>query len=253
MGSISSSPGSRPQVNPPPRAGDSRSVVASHLAQVLARIRTAETRFGRPAGSVALLAVSKKQGVDKIRAAHAAGQIAFGESYLNEALDKMDALADIPLEWHFIGRIQGNKTRKIAERFAWVHGLDDLHHARRLSEQRPAELPPINACVQVNLSGEMSKAGVSADAAKDLLLGCRELSNIRIVGLMTLPQQAEGEGAQRGPFRALRMLRERLATTDCPLTQLSIGMSGDLEAAIAEGATIVRVGTAVFGPRPAPE
>jgi pyridoxal phosphate enzyme (YggS family) len=223
--------------------------VAAHLAQVRARIRTAEERFGRPPGSVSLLAVSKKQDVWKIRAAHAAGQNAFGESYAQEALGKMDALADLTLDWHFIGRIQGNKTRQIAGRFAWVHGLCDPHHARRLSDQRPPDLAPLNACIQVNLDAEESKAGLVPEAVGELLEACANLPNIRIVGLMTLPAPAVGEQAQRAPFRALRLLRDRLATPDRPLAVLSMGMSDDLEAAIAEGATLVRVGTAVFGPR----
>lgn len=234
----------------PTSQGDLTVVVANRLAQVRSRIRAAEVRFSRPPGCVALLAVSKKQGADKIRAAHAAGQNAFGESYLSEALEKMEALADLALEWHFIGRIQGNKTRQIAERFAWVHGLDDLRHARRLSQQRPAALPPLKVCIQVNLSAEASKAGIPADAAANLLLGCYELPNIDIVGFMALPAPTTDEAAQRLPFRALRRLRDRLATPDCPLAELSMGMSADLEAAVAEGATMVRVGTAVFGQRP---
>jgi len=233
-----------------PTAGESLTlIVSSHLAQVRSRIRAAEVRFGRPPGSVTLLAVSKKQGTDKIRAAYTAGQSAFGESYLNEALEKIDALADLKLEWHFIGHIQGNKTRQISEHFAWVHGLDDLRHARRLSQQRPPNLPPLKACIQINLSAEASKGGVPAETAADLLLGCRELPNIEIVGLMTLPAPVALEAAQRPPFHALRLLRDRLATSDSPLPELSMGMSADLEAAIAEGATMVRVGTAVFGER----
>lgn len=224
--------------------------VAEHLSAVRARIRDAEVRFGRAPGGVALLAVSKQQPVEKLRAACAAGQRAFGENYLQDALPKMDALSDLPgIEWHFIGRIQGNKTRAIAERFAWVHSLCDLGHARRLSAQRPAGLPPLRACVQVNLSGEASKGGLAPEAVGDFLAACAELPGLAIVGLMTLPAPAEGEAAQRAPFAALRALRERLATPACPLPELSMGMSDDLEAAVAEGATIVRIGTAVFGPR----
>jgi pyridoxal phosphate enzyme (YggS family) len=223
--------------------------VADRLARVRERILDAETRFGRPAGDVRLLAVSKKHGPDKIRSAFAAGQTAFGESYLSEALEKIEALSDLATEWHFIGRIQSNKTRKIAEQFAWVHGLADLRHAQRLSQQRPPQLPPLKACIQVNISGEGTKAGVSPEEAAELLVGSRDLPNIEIVGLMALPAPAADEEAQRLPFRALRRLRDRLASADCPLPELSMGMSADLEAAIAEGATIVRVGTAVFGPR----
>lgn len=223
--------------------------VADHLAQVRARIRAAELRFGREPGSVSLVAVSKKQDTGKIRAAFAAGQRAFGESYLQEAVEKMTVLADLPAEWHFIGRIQGNKTRQVAERFAWVHGLCDLRHARRLSEQRPPGMPPLRACVQVNLSGEETKAGLAPEAVPGILTACAELGNLEILGLMTLPAPAQGEAAQRLPFRRLRELRDRLATPARPLGVLSMGMSDDLEAAIAEGATLVRVGTAVFGPR----
>jgi pyridoxal phosphate enzyme (YggS family) len=224
--------------------------VPHHLAAVRARIAAAEARFGRAPGSVALLAVSKKQEPAKIRAAHAAGHRAFGESYLQEALGKMDALADLDaVEWHFIGRVQGNKTRPIAERFAWVHSLSDPHHARRLSDQRPEDLPPLRVCLQVNLSGEASKSGVAPEDAAALLAACDGLPGIEVVGLMTLPALTETEEAQRAPFRALRTLRERLATPARPLPVLSMGTTDDLEAAVAEGATIVRIGTAVFGPR----
>jgi len=224
--------------------------IAQHRNQVLARIQAATERAGRPAGSVVLIAVSKKQSAAAIRAAHAAGQRAFGESYLQEALDKQVRLADLgDIEWHFIGRIQSNKTRQIAAHFDWVHGLADLGHARRLSEQRPASRPPLNVCLQVNLSGEASKGGVAPDAVGALLEQCRELPGLRVRGLMTLPAPSEDETEQRRPFRALRELRDRLATPDCPLDVLSIGMSDDLEAAILEGATQVRIGTAVFGAR----
>jgi pyridoxal phosphate enzyme (YggS family) len=223
--------------------------VADHLAQVRARIRAAEDRFGRASGSVVLLAVSKLQEVNKIRAAHAAGQDAFGESYVQEAIAKMDALDDLPLEWHFIGRIQSNKTQWIAERFAWLHSLCDLRHARRLSEQRPEGLPPLKVCCQVNLSGEASKGGLPPAAVGDFVSECAALPRLDLVGLMTLPAPAADLEAQRAPFRELRLLRDRLASPSCPLHVLSMGMSDDLEAAIAEGATLVRVGTAVFGPR----
>lgn len=224
--------------------------VPEHLAEVHARIRAAESRFGRAPGSVALLAVSKQQPVEKLRAAYAAGQRAFGENYLQDAIPKLDLLCDLAgIEWHFIGRIQGNKTRPIAERFAWVHSLCDLGHARRLAAQRPPALPPLRACVQVNLSGEATKGGLAPEAVGDFLAACAGLPGLAIVGLMTLPAPAEGEVAQRAPFAALRMLRDRLASPACPLPELSMGMSDDLEAAVAEGATIVRIGTAVFGPR----
>lgn len=225
--------------------------IAQHRNQVLARIRAATERAGRPAGSVALIAVSKKQPAEAIRAAHAAGQRAFGESYLQEALDKQALLADLTdIEWHFIGRIQSNKTRQIAAHFDWVHGVAEAAHARRLSEQRPASRPPLNICLQVNLSGEASKGGVTPDEVGALLEQCRDLPGLRVRGLMTLPAPSDDEVEQRRPFRALRELRDRLATPECPLDVLSMGMSDDLEAAILEGATQVRIGTAVFGARP---
>jgi pyridoxal phosphate enzyme (YggS family) len=223
--------------------------VSSQLAQVLERIRAAEERFGRPPGSVDLLAVSKKQPAAKIRAAHEAGQRIFGESYPQEAAEKMEALAGLPVSWHFIGRIQSNKTRLIAERFDWVHSLCELKHARRLSAQRPAAMPALKACVQVKLSGEPTKAGLAPAEVADFLAACDGLPRLDVTGLMTLPAPSASEEAQRRPFRELRSMRDRLATTARPLPALSMGMSEDLEAAIAEGATIVRVGTAVFGPR----
>lgn len=227
-------------------AGDD---VAGRLARVRERIRAAELQYGREPGSVRLLAVSKMQPVEKIRAALQAGQRAFGESYPQEGRAKMTALGPRDIEWHFIGRIQGNKTRDIAASFDWVHSLFEPRHAQRLSEQRPPGRPPLSVCVQVNLSGEATKGGLPPEAVAGLLDACRELAGIRIEGLMTLPAPAVGLDAQRRPFAALRALRERLATPDLPLATLSMGMSDDLEAAVAEGATIVRVGTAVFGPR----
>ena len=223
--------------------------VAARLALVRERIRAAEERFGREPNSVALLAVSKKQGGAKIRAAFQAGQKSFGESYPQEALKKMDGLGTPGVEWHFIGRIQSNKTRQIADHFDWVHSLCDLKHARRLSQQRSAELSPLAACVQVNLDEEPGKAGLAPANVAGFIAACENLPGLDLVGLMTLPAPAEGEEAQRRPFRELRLLRNRLATSSLPLPVLSMGMSADLEAAIAEGATIVRVGTAIFGPR----
>jgi len=228
----------------------SQATIPERLAAVLRRIRAAEERYGRPPGSVALVAVSKRHPADAIRTARAAGQHAFGENYVQEALAKQAELAQLDIEWHFIGRIQANKTRPIAEHFAWVHSLCDLHHARRLDAQRPAQLPPLQACIQVNTSGEASKEGLAPEAVGGLLDACSALRHIQIRGLMTLPAPADDEEGQRRPLRALRELRDRLATPDRPLTVLSMGMSDDLEAAVAEGATLVRIGTAVFGPRP---
>ncbi|TCT21943.1 YggS family pyridoxal phosphate-dependent enzyme [Thiobaca trueperi] len=223
--------------------------IEASLRQTQARIRTAAERAGRDPESVALIAVSKKQSAEAIRAAYEAGQRAFGESYLQEALDKISQLADLDIDWHFIGRIQANKTRQIATHFAWVHGLADSAHARRLSEQRPGEMPPLNVCLQVNLSGESSKGGIEPSAVPDLLNLCETLPGLRVRGLMTLPAPSDDETTQRQPFRALRMLRDQLATPTRPLSCLSMGMSDDLEAAILEGATFVRIGTAIFGER----
>jgi len=222
---------------------------ATRLDAVRERIRAAEKRYGRAPGSVALLAVSKKQAAAKLRAAFAAGQTAFGESYAQEATEKMEALGTLDIQWHFIGRIQGNKTRQIAEHFDWVHSLCDLRHARRLSEQRPAGLSPLAACVQIHLDGKSGKAGLAPDQVADFVGACAELPRLRLAGLMTLPAPTEDEAAQRRSFRALCLLRDRLATPERPLAMLSMGMSADLEAAVAEGATLVRVGTALFGPR----
>lgn len=224
--------------------------VADRLEQVRGRIRAAARSAGRAEDSVKLVAVSKRHGVEAVRAAFAAGQRLFGESYAQEGIDKQGELGDLPIEWHFIGRIQGNKTRAIAEHFDWVHGLADPHHAERLSEQRPVGKTPLRVCLQVNLSGEATKGGVSPEAVADLLATCADLPRIRVVGLMTLPAPATDPELQRRPFRQLRELRDRLATPALPLDCLSMGMSDDLEAAIAEGATLVRVGTAIFGPRP---
>ncbi len=224
--------------------------VASHLAAVLERIRSAEARFGRPPGSVRLIAVSKVQDASKVRQAYAAGQRAFGESYPQEAREKMPMLADLDIEWHFIGRIQGNKTREIAAGFDWVHSLCDIRHARRLNDQRPLDKGPLSICIQVNLSGEPTKAGLAPDQVSGFLDACADLEQLCIRGLMVLPAPAPRLAEQRIPFARLRELRDQLATPARALPSLSMGMSADLEAAVAEGADMVRIGTAVFGPRP---
>jgi len=224
--------------------------IPTRLGQVQDRLRAACERAGRAPDSVALIAVSKKQPAEAIRAAYRAGQRVFGESYLQEALDKITELSDLDIEWHFIGRIQSNKTRQIASHFDWVHGLSDPDHARRLNDQRPPEAPPLDVCLQINLSGEDSKSGIAAEQASELLALCDSLPRLRVRGLMTLPAPSDDEDAQRIPFRALRALRDALTTADRRLECLSMGMSDDLEAAVLEGATHVRIGTAVFGPRP---
>jgi len=222
---------------------------AAGVRAVLARIRQAEQRFHRPPGSVSLLAVSKGHPAEALAAAASAGQRLFGESYLQEALGKMLALAPLDLEWHFIGPVQSNKTRGVAERFAWVHSVDRLRIARRLSEQRPAALPPLNLCLQVNVSGEVSKSGLPPDEVVDIARQVATLPRLRLRGLMTIPAPGDDFVAQREPFARLRRLRERLIEEGLALDTLSMGMTDDLEAAIAEGASLVRVGTAIFGPR----
>ena len=224
------------------------SPIADRVQRVLERIHAAERLAGRPQGAVALVAVSKTQPSEAIRLAAAAGQLVFGENYLQEALAKQDELTDLPeLTWHFIGPIQSNKTRPIAERFDWVHTVDRLRIAERLSQQRPADKPPLNVCLQVNVSGEASKSGISLVALPELAAAVAQLPRLRLRGLMTIPAPANGLAQQRMPFR---ILREAMISLALPgLDTLSMGMSDDLEAAILEGATLVRVGTALFGPR----
>jgi len=231
--------------------------LAARLAAVRARIRRAAEAAGRDADAVRLLAVSKHHPPEALAALYRAGQHAFGESYVQEALEKQARLQGLPLEWHFIGPLQGNKTRKVAERFAWVHSIDRERIARRLSDQRPPQLGPLQVCIQVNVSGEASKSGVAPEAALDLARRVAGLPGLRLRGLMTLPARSDDFHAQRRPFARLRALRDDIAAAlGEPLDTLSMGMSGDLEAAIREGATWVRVGTALFGPRadaPRPE
>lgn len=223
--------------------------IAESLQSLKRRITEAEQRFGRRPGSVTLLAVSKVHPAAAIKEAYSAGQHAFGENYLQEALVKIHELTDLDLEWHFIGPIQSNKTRLIAEHFHWVHSVDRLKIARRLSEQRGANLPPLNVCVQVNVSDELSKSGVTLDEVSDLVLAVAELPQVHLRGLMTIPLPSAEFNAQRAPYRTLRSALERLSASGPPLDTLSMGMTADMEAAIAEGATIVRVGTAIFGAR----
>ncbi|CAM2144649.1 hypothetical protein C7399_101420 [Paraburkholderia tropica] len=222
-----------------------------NLEAVHERIAAAARSAGRAPESVALLAVSKTFPADDVRAAHAAGQRAFGENYVQEAVDKIEALADLraSLEWHFIGPLQSNKTRPVAERFDWVHSIDRLKIAQRLSEQRPAGMPPLNVCLQVNVSGEASKSGTAPEEAVQIAHAIAALPNLRLRGLMSIPEPAETPEAQRAPHRQLRELFDALRADGLALDTLSMGMSADLEAAVLEGATIVRVGTAIFGGR----
>lgn len=224
--------------------------IESNLAAVRARIAAACRAAGRAADTVQLLAVSKTFGADAVRAAHAAGQSAFGENYVQEALDKRAQLSDLPLVWHYIGPIQSNKTRTIAENFDWVHSIDREKIAARLSEQRPASLPPLQVCVQVNISGEASKSGCAPADAAVLCRAVVALPRLRLRGLMAIPAPAAEGGDPHAPFRALHALYASLRREGLELDTLSAGMSDDLEAAIAEGSTLVRIGTAIFGSRP---
>jgi pyridoxal phosphate enzyme (YggS family) len=222
-----------------------------NLAAVQQRIALAAQLASRDPRSVTLLAVSKTFPAEDVRAAHAAGQHAFGENYVQEALTKIETLANLraSLEWHFIGPLQSNKTRPVAENFDWVHSVDRLKIAQRLAEQRPAYLPPLNVCLQVNVSGEASKAGVAPAEAAETAHAIAALPQLRLRGLMSIPEPAETIDAQRVPHRQLRELFEQLRADGLELDTLSMGMSSDLEAAVLEGATIVRVGTAIFGAR----
>jgi pyridoxal phosphate enzyme (YggS family) len=227
-------------------------MLADNYSAVRQRIRLACEKATRRPDSVTLLAVSKTRRADEVRQLSRCGQRAFGENYLQEALDKMESLSDLPLEWHFIGPIQSNKTRPIAERFDWVHSVDRLKIATRLSQQRPAGLAPLNVCLQVNISAEASKAGCTPQALPALAAAVARLPNLRLRGLMAIPQPEADPERQRAVFAQVRRLLERLQQTLPALDTLSMGMSADLEAAILEGSTLVRVGTALFGPRNPP-
>ena len=223
--------------------------ILSNLQATRQAIAQAAEAAQRSPAEVRLLAVSKTFPAAAVREAYRAGQAAFGENYLQEALDKISALRELPLEWHFIGPIQSNKTRAIAENFAWVHSVDRLKVAERLSAQRPAHLPPLNVCLQVNVSGEASKSGVAPADVAQLAGAVRQLPRLCLRGLMAIPAPASDEAAQRAPFRQLRVLLEQLNREGMLLDTLSMGMSHDYPAAIREGATIVRIGTAIFGGR----
>ena len=212
-------------------------------------IAAAAARSGRSAGSVTLLAVAKSQPAQLIRAAAAEGVQDFGQSYFDEALEKLALLEDLPLTWHFIGRLQANKTRPVAERFAWVHGVDRLHIAQRLSAQRPFHAPALNVCIQVNLAAEATKGGVSPAELPALAGQLTALPRLKLRGLMCIPPEEADPVRQRQWFAQLRRLQEALNAGGADLDTLSMGMSGDFESAILEGATVVRIGTALFGPR----
>lgn len=213
------------------------------------RIARAAEAAGRDVAEVRLLAVSKTWPADSVREAAAAGQRAFGENYVQEGAEKVDALAGLGLEWHFIGPLQSNKTRLVANRFAWVHSIDRLKIAERLSAQRDAHLPPLEVCIQVNVSGEASKSGVAPGELPELAHAVAGLPRLRLRGLMAIPEPTSDVALQRARFATLRQLRDQLNADGLALDTLSMGMSDDLEAAIAEGSTMVRVGTAIFGSR----
>ncbi len=224
--------------------------LALRLAEVRDRMARAAARAGRSAHSVTLLAVSKAQPLSLVTAAADLGLTDFGESYLDEGLGKIAALQDRPLTWHFIGRVQANKTRPIAAGFAWVHTVDRLRVAERLSEQRPFHAPPLNVCLQVNLAAEPTKGGVAPQALPALARAVAALPRLKLRGLMCLPPHEEDPGRQRHWFGELQRLQAGLNAQGAALDTLSMGMSDDFEAAILEGATVVRLGTVLFGPRP---
>ncbi|QDH68129.1 MULTISPECIES: YggS family pyridoxal phosphate-dependent enzyme [Pseudomonas fluorescens group] len=222
------------------------STIADNIGRVSQRIRAAADAVQRDANSIHLLAVSKTKPAQALREAYAAGMRDFGENYLQEALGKQTELTDLPLSWHFIGPIQSNKTRAIAENFAWVHSVDRLKIAQRLSEQRPADLPPLNICIQVNVSGEASKSGCTPADLPALANAISALPRLKLRGLMAIPEPTDDRAEQDAAFSSVRVLQNSL---NLPLDTLSMGMSHDLESAIAQGATWVRIGTALFGAR----
>ncbi len=225
------------------------STAGARLQAVRARIAGAASEAARDPATTGLLAVSKTFGATAVRDLAACGQREFGENYVQEALEKQAALRDLPLVWHFIGPIQSNKTRMIAENFSWIHSVDRLKIAERLSAQRPAGLPPLQICIEVNVSGEASKDGVTSAGLPALAAAVATLPGLNLRGLMAIPAPVSDAAAQRAAFRQVRKLFDDLKTRGHALDTLSMGMSGDLEAAILEGATIVRIGTALFGER----
>jgi pyridoxal phosphate enzyme (YggS family) len=223
--------------------------IAENLHAVRIRIERAARLTGRPASEIALLAVSKTFPESYVEAAYNAGQTAFGESYVQEAVTKITALAPLEVDWHFIGPVQSNKTRAIAEHFSWVHSIERAKVAARLNDARPSHLPPLNVCIQINVSGETTKHGVQPGAERSLAEAIAGLPRLRLRGLMAIPEPGAEPQSRRRPYARLRELKDDLAAQGFALDTLSMGMSEDLEAAVAEGATIVRVGTAIFRSR----
>jgi pyridoxal phosphate enzyme (YggS family) len=238
-----------PYLMPSQNTANAAYTIADRLQTVRRQIHAAAVQYGRDPQSIRLLAVSKTHPADALRAAAAQGQVDFGESYLQEAVDKQAVLADLPLTWHYIGQIQSNKTRPIAEHFSWVHTVDRLKIAERLSAQRPAGLPPLNVCIQVKLADEAGKGGAWPGEVEALAQAVASLPNLSLRGLMCIPPPSDEFETQRGYFAQLAALLQHLNQKGLTLDTLSMGMSGDLNAAIAAGATLVRVGTAIFGER----
>ena len=223
--------------------------VSANLVKVRKRIELACEAVGRAPNAVKLLAVSKTMPAQAVRDAFAAGQLAFGENYIQEGVDKIASLVDLPIEWHCIGPIQSNKTKLVAENFAWVHSIDRLKIAERLSAQRPAHLPPLQICLQVNVDGGSNKSGVAPAELLALAQAVAKLPQLQLRGIMTIPEPTETEAATRAVHHQAKSLFDNLKTAGLAIDTLSMGMTGDLEAAVAEGSTCVRVGTAIFGAR----
>jgi pyridoxal phosphate enzyme (YggS family) len=224
--------------------------VSANLVKVRKRIELACEAVGRAPDAVKLLAVSKTMPAQAVRDAFAAGQLAFGENYIQEGVDKIASLVDLPIEWHCIGPIQSNKTKLVAENFAWVHSIDRLKIAERLSAQRPAHLPPLQVCLQVNVDGGSNKSGVAPAELLALAQAVAKLPHLQLRGIMTIPEPTETETATRAVHHQAKSLFDNLKAAGLTVDTLSMGMTGDLEAAVAEGSTCVRVGTAIFGARP---
>jgi pyridoxal phosphate enzyme (YggS family) len=223
--------------------------IATRLQTVKSCIAEAAKNAGRKPEDILLLAASKTNPPEKLREAWEAGQTVFGENYLQEGLIKIRALADLPIEWHFIGPIQSNKTKSIAENFSWVHSVDREKIAVRLSNARPESLPPLQVCVQVNVSGEVTKSGIAPEQAAELAAFVNQLPHLKLRGLMAVPELTSATALQREQFQMMRKIFDQLKKDGFDIDTLSMGMSEDMDIAIAEGATIVRVGTAIFGPR----
>jgi PLP dependent protein len=223
--------------------------VADNLAEINQQITELTAQYHRPLNSVRLLAVSKKQPVAAISAVYAAGQRAFGENYLQEALTKMLQLKDLAIEWHYIGALQSNKTKKLAEHFHWVHTVDTVESAERLNNQRPENLPPLNICLQVNISEDANKSGCHPENIFSLATSCQDFPRLNLRGLMAIPSQKKTFALQRAEFHKMSEIFQKLLVFGLKIDTLSMGMSDDLEAAIAEGSTMLRIGTKIFGMR----